>query len=186
MRRNSARIRHLSACLAVLGLAAFSSLSATESEDELRSATVLTFVRHAEWRQSPAGPITIAVAGRPDMVRTLRRTLEGKTANGRAIRVVDAKPTTELHSCQVLYIASDNNSQIRETLAAWRVHALTIGESDRFLENGGAVNLLIVNGHMSFEVSLEALDRAGVGISSTLLRYGQVAPVAPHSARPPA
>jgi len=28
---------------------------------------------------------------------------------------------------------------------------------------------------MSFEVSLDALDRAGVAISSTLLRYGQVA-----------
>jgi hypothetical protein len=39
---------------------------------------------------------------------------------------------------------------------------------------------MIVDGHMSFEVSLEALDRAGLSISSKLLRYGQV------KARPPA
>ena len=59
-------------------------------------------------------------------------------------------------------------------------HALTIGEADRFLDYGGAVKLLIVDGHMSFEVSPAALDRAGVSISSKLLRYGQV------KLRPPA
>ena len=71
--------------------------------------------------------------------------------------------------------------QVRQTLAGARAaHALTIGETGRFLEDGGAVNLLFVDGHMSFEVSVEALDRAGVSISSTLLRYGQVK-VRPHA-----
>ncbi len=116
------------------------------------------------------------------MVETLRRTLEGKTANNRAIRVVDGKLPGDPHSCQILYVAGETNGEMRETLAAWRAHALTIGESDHFLEYGGAVRLLIVDGHMSFEVSLDALDRAGVAISSTLLRYGQVARLA----RPPA
>jgi hypothetical protein len=166
----------------LIGLLAGLAIAAAEPEDELKSATVLTFIRHAEWLQgAAAGPITIGVTGRPSMVRMLQRTLDGKTANNRAIRIVDATAPAELNSCQVLYVATDNNSEIRQTLAGVRTaHALTIGESGRFLEYGGAVNLLIVDGHMSFEVSLEALDRAGVSISSKLLRYGQV------KARPPA
>jgi hypothetical protein len=166
----------------LIGLLAGFAVGAAEPEDELKSATVLTFVRHTEWLQgAAAGPITIGVMGRPSMIRMLRRTLDGKTANNRAIRIVDAKASPELHSCQVLYVATDNNNEVRQTLAGLRAsHALTIGEADRFLEYGGAVNLLIVDGHMSFEVSLEALDRAGVSISSKLLRYGQV------KTRPPA
>jgi prepilin-type processing-associated H-X9-DG protein len=157
-------------------------LGAAEPEDELKSATVLSFVRHSEWLQGAAtGPITIGVMGRPSMIRTLRRTLDGKLANNRAIVIVDAKAAAELNSCQVLYVATDNNNEVRQTLAGLRAsHVLTIGEADRFLEYGGAVNLLFVDGHMSFEVSLQALDRAGVTVSSTLLRYGQV------KARPPA
>jgi hypothetical protein len=109
------------------------------------------------------------------MILMLRRTLDGKTANGRAIRIVDARSSAELNSCQVLYLATYNNNEVRQTLTVLRAsHVLTIGETDRFLEYGGAVNLLIVDGHMSFEVSLEALERAGVSISSRLLRYGQV------------
>jgi hypothetical protein len=171
--RNGRRTRGW-AWLVLLRLAAVIPVDATEPEDELRSATVLAFIRHSEWRHAADGPIRIAVVGRAGMVQTLRRTLEGKTANNRAIRVVDGLQG-DPRSCQILYVAGENNGETRETLAAWRAHALTIGESDRFLENGGAVRLLIVDGHMSFEVSLDALDRAGVAISSTLLRYGQVA-----------
>jgi hypothetical protein len=152
------------------------AIGAAEPEDELKSATVLSFLRHAEWLQaSQAGPITIGVTGRPSMIGMLRRTLEGKTANNRAIRIVDVKRSGDLRECQVLYVASDNNNEIRETLAGLGgSHPLTIGEADRFLDYGGAVKLLIVDGHMSFEVNPEALDRAGVSISSKLLRYGQV------------
>ena len=160
----------------LIGLLAGLAAGAADPEDELKAATVLTFVRHTVWLQGdPTGPITIGVTGRPSMIRTLQRTLEGKTANNRAIRIVDARAPAELSSCQVLYVATDDNLQVRQTLVGARAaHALTIGETGRFLENGGAVNLLFVDGHMSFEVSVEALDRAGVSISSTLLRYGQV------------
>jgi hypothetical protein len=157
-------------------------LEGTEPEDELRSATVLAFIRHSEWRQAASGPIRIAVVGRAGMVQTLRRTLEGKTANNRAIRVVDGKLPGDPRECQILYVAGENSGEIRETVAAWQGHALTIGESGRFLEYGGAVQLLIVDGHMRFEVNLDAVERAGVAISSTLLRYGQVA----RQPRPPA
>ena len=186
MHRTEGRTRWLRG-LVLLSFVAIGPLRATDPEDELKSATVLTFIRHAEWRGDATGPINIAVLGRPAMVRTLRRTLEGKTANSRALRIVDARPPADLRACHVLYIASDNNKEVSQTLAGARdSHALTIGESFRFLEYGGAVNLLIVDGHMSFEVSREALDRAGVAISSTLLRYGQVAPKAAfRKARPP-
>lgn len=151
-------------------------VGAPEPEDELRSATVLSFIRHTERLQgADTGPITVGVVGRPSMIRVLRRTLDGKVVNNRAIRIVNATSPAELNSCQVLYVATDNNKEVRQALAGMRgSHALTIGETSRFLEYGGAVNLLLVDGHMSFEVSLDALDRAGVSISSTLLRYGQV------------
>lgn len=167
---------------ALIGLLAGFAAGAADPEDELKAATVLTFVRHTVWLQGdPAGPITIGVTGRPSMIRTLQRTLDGKTANNRALRIVDARSSAELSSCQVLYMATDDNNAVRQTLAGTRAaHALTIGETGRFLEDGGAVNLLFVDGHMSFEVSVEALDRAGVSISSTLLRYGQIK-VRPHA-----
>ncbi len=165
----------------LIGVLAGLAMGASEPEDELKAATVLSFVRHSVWLQGPtAGPIAIGVLGRPSMIRLLRQTLDGKTANNRVIRILDAAASAECNGCQVLFVASDNNNEVRQTLAGLHAsHALTIGESGKFLEYGGAVNLLFVDGHIGFEVSLAALDRAGVSISSTLLRYGQVK-AAPH------
>jgi hypothetical protein len=162
--------------IGLIGFLVGIGVGAAEPEDELKSATVLSFVRHSEWlRDSQEGPITIGVTGRSAMIDTLHRALDGKTANNRPIRIVHAKAAGDLRSCQVLYVATDNNNEVRQTLASLGAsHALTIGEADRFLDYGGAVKLLIVDGHMSFEVSPAALDRAGVSISSKLLRYGQV------------
>jgi prepilin-type processing-associated H-X9-DG protein len=172
-------------CLALLSLFATVAPGATDPEDELKSATVLTFIRHAEWRADAAGPINVGVVGRPAMVRTLHRTLEGRIANSRTIHVIDVTPAVDLRACHVLYIASDNREFFQILGEARAPHALTIGESRRFLEAGGAVNLLMVDGHMSFEVNRDALERAGIAISSTLLRYGQVTSSASHP-RPPA
>ena len=185
MNRNEGRTRWW-AGLALLPFLAIAPLTATEPEDELKSATVLTFIRHSEWRKDTAGPISVAVLGRPAMARTLRRSLEGRTASNRPIHIVDANASADLNACHVVYIASDNSKEVLQILAGLRAsHALTIGESGRFLEFGGAVNLLIVDGHMSFEVSRDAIEHAGVTISSTLLRYGQVSSSASRQGRPP-
>ena len=145
--RRRGRTRWLGS-LILLSFGAILRSAASEPEDELKSATVLTFIRHAEWRESATGPINVAVWGRSAHGRTLRRTLEGRSANSRPIHIVDAKLPAGVNDCQVVYIAGDDK-EVRQTLAGWRnSHALTIGESGRFLEYGGAVNLVIVDGHI--------------------------------------
>ena len=148
-----------------------------EPEDELRSAIVLSFLRYSAWsdRVAENSPLTVGVVGRSSFPQVLRRALEGESANSHPIRVLDLTTAGNPPCCQVIYVATGKSAEIRSALQRTRAcRALTIGEDDRFLEYGGAVNLLIVDGHMSFEVSLEALDRSGVEISSKLLRFGQI------------
>jgi hypothetical protein len=75
----------------------------------------------------------------------------------------------------LIYVATAKTSEIQQVIQSVRsVHTLTIGEDDKFLDYGGAVNLLLIDGHMGFEVSLDSLNRSGVEISSKLLRLGEI------------
>ena len=146
---------------------------AGDSEDELKSAAVWLFVQYSHLEPGVDGAITVGVLGRPAFGQALRRTLEGKSTGGHPVRVVDAK--SDLSCCQIVYLATDKSEEIRRALESTQpLRALTIGESDRFLDTGGAVNLFIADGHISFETSLDALNRCGVTISSNLLKFGQV------------
>ena len=91
------------------------AIGATEPEDELKSATVLTFVRHSEWLQdSQSGPITIGVTGRPSMISTLHRALDGKTANNRTIRIVDVKSLATCgHARSSMWLATTTTRSAR-------------------------------------------------------------------------
>jgi hypothetical protein len=163
--------------LAVLAASPVSRGAPSGAEDELKSATILLFLRHATWPEKvdAKGPITVGVVGRSSFAQTLRTFLDGKSVNGRAVRTVELKPAFDPRCCQAIYFAADKNTEIRQALQETGLaHTLTIGDADRFIDLGGAVNLLLVDGHMAFEVSLEALDRAGIEISSKLLRLGQI------------
>ncbi len=150
---------------------------AADPEDELKAAAVFAFLQNSQWAdRAPAGaPVVVGFRGRPAFIELLRRSLEGKSANGRPVRVIELKSAGEGHGCQAIYLALDKKAELKQALASGAAaRALTIGESDRFLEYGGAVNLFVTDGHMAFEVSLAALERSGTVISSKLLRFGQI------------
>lgn len=166
----------LTACLLLAGMLPAPGASAAAA-DELKAAIVLSFLHYAEWSQpAPAGsPLVVGVFGRSSFKEVLRSTLEGKLAGGRAIRVVELKSAADLQRVQVVYFATDRGADVKPLLAAPQsAAALTIGEAGAFLEWGGAVNLLIIDGRMSFEVNIEALHHSGVNVSSRLLRFGQI------------
>ena len=153
------------------------SPAAGEPEDELKAAVVLSFLRYSDWpRPLPAGaPLTVGVVGRQSFADTLRGALDGKSVNEHRIRIVVLKPGGDAAGCQVIYFATDKGEEFRSMLEGANLRqVLAIGESRDFLEWGGAVNLMVVDGRMSFEVDLEALERSGVNISSRLLRFGQI------------
>lgn len=148
-----------------------------EAEDELKSVVVKNFLRYSTWPETAPsnGPITVGILGRTSFAQVLHGLLDNKSVNGRMVQVIELKSSSDPRRCHLVYVATDKNTEIKQTLQSVRsTHTLTIGEADKFLEYGGAVNLLLIDGHMGFEVSLEALDRAGIEISSKLLRLGQI------------
>ena len=148
----------------------------TDAEDELKSVIVKNFLRYSTWPEAPAAnaPITVGVLGRTSFARLLHGLLDGKPVNGRNVQVLELRTGADPRQCNLIYIALDRSADIRQALQSLRSpHTLTIGEADTFLDSGGAVNLIQIDGHMGFEFSLDALNRAGVEISARLLRLGQ-------------
>ena len=164
------------ACLLLSFTLGAGSQNGQDAEDELKAAVVLSFLRYGEWRVPlpPSAPLVVGVFGRAAFANVLRKSLEGKTANDHPLRVVDLKPTADLHNCAVVYFADDKAFDTKATLQSVAgEHVLTIGESREFLDWGGAIRLFVLDGHITFEFDLETLDRSGVNISSRLLRFGQ-------------
>jgi hypothetical protein len=169
--------RKLRFLLALYAAATAAHAVAPDEEVDLKAAIVLNVLRYSTWPDHSAAnaPVTVGILGKTSFAKALRPTLEGKAVDSHPIRLIEIGTPFDPRCCQAIIVALENPADLKQALSAVRgAPILTIGEADRFLDSGGTVNLLEVDGHMSFEVSIEALERSGVAISSKLLRFGQV------------
>ena len=169
------------ACLfgVVLSLVLGSPLRAQDGRPayELKAAVVSKFPEFTEWPDSVFASrrtIDICVVRPNPFGQTLADLVTGETLRGRALLVRDVADTRSLESCHVLFVAGRSSLDSKDILAHTKtLPILTIGESADFLDQGGIVSLRIVEGRVRFDVNLEAANRAGVRLSSQLLRLAQ-------------
>lgn len=149
------------------------------SEEEIKSAILYNFTKFVEWPagalKGDAAPLVIGVLGGDPMFPVLAAVLRNKTVYGHPVVVRRLKADSEAKDFQVLFVGASDSRQIARVLqAVGRSPTLTIGEHDQFSKLGGIIALLRDGNRIRFEVNLDAAERAGLRISSKLLRLASV------------
>jgi len=140
-------------------------------EYRVKAAYLFNFAKFVEWPAPAAtGPIAICVAGRNVFGDALAETVRGEAIDGRpfAVRVIlEPEP-----GCHIIFVP--RGAATAAYLRAVRTSpALTVGESADFIEQGGIVNFTLEGANVRFEIDPQAAERAGLRISSRLLRLAR-------------
>lgn len=142
------------------------------SADSVKAAFVVRFAGYVTWPQESLPPdrFVIAVLGAPEVAQNLQSLLAGRTLLKRPVQVREAGSLRAAADAQILYVGSGHRGNRRTLLAPLQGRStLVITEELAGLAAGSAINLLVVDQRVRFEISLEAARRAGLSISSDLL-----------------
>jgi len=142
------------------------------NELQLKAAQLYRFPEFVEWpaRVLDGRPtIDVCVLTPNPFGRVLEQLTEGEVVSGRplAIRYVDA---SAVGTCHVLYVPVRVPARRRLLQRIATAPILTVGDSPSFLDEGGMVQLTVVQNRVRFEISAVAAGRAGVKLSAQLLR----------------
>jgi hypothetical protein len=141
-------------------------------EYHVKAAYLFNFVQFVEWPAGSAdGPLVICVARPSPFGDVLASTLRDERVGGRPIDVrVIGDPDG---SCHVLFIPRDAPAAayLQSTRSS---PTLTVGESAGFLRGGGIINFIREGANIRFEIDEAAARRAGLRISSRLLRLARM------------
>lgn len=164
------------ALLAILACIA-SAGAQVPSESELKAAFVYNFAKFVQWPAeafaSATAPLHLCVAGR-DLPPAFEA-LHGKSAQGREVRVRRLLRTDDVGQCHALYVPESAESLVPEHLRNSRgTPILTIGESEGFAANRGIVGFAPRDDRLHFEINPESAARAGIRVSSQLLRLSTI------------
>ena len=104
--------------------------------------------------------------------------LKDKTTKGRSFTIIRIKklPDSEqLGLCHIAFIGSSENGNVRKILKLLNnASTLTIADSPGMGKKGVIINFYMKRNKVRFEINLGAAKRAGLKISSRLLRLARI------------
>ena len=160
---------------AVASLATLSDARQPSAEYDVKAAFVLNFVRYVEWPQARrVPPLDACVLATNPFGDRLDAVVSGEQWQGGAIEVRLVQDMRRATDCHVLYVpdtAADRFASGVSAIAGLPV--LTVGEHERFLEQGGMIRLFVEQNRVRFSINQRTADSAGLVISSRLLRLAR-------------
>jgi hypothetical protein len=147
---------------------------APQPEYGIKAAFLYKFLSYVEWRPGafaqPASPIVIGVIGANDIADSLRTITAGRTAGDRPVEVRRMRIGDSLDDVHLLFVGRAESSRVAQIAPAARQRGvLLVTDFEGALDEGSAINLLVLQNRVRFEVSLDAAEKSGLKLSSRLL-----------------
>lgn len=147
-------------------------------ESKIKAAFLYNFTKFVEWPADrfadDSAPIVIGVAGPKSFSDELEKVVLGRAVNGHALQIVRITSRADAARVHVLYVAAEeaeHGSWCAEPLAG----VLTVGETDAAV----IVAFTTVGDKVRFEIDAARAERAGLKLSSQLLKLASVVRRAP-------
>lgn len=143
------------------------------NEPSVKAAFVLNFIKYTEWPSSAeteVHPVRICSPSVKPLNGQLA-SLQGKPLRRGVVEVRTRVQPRDWPGCHVLYLDAEDTDYVdaaTRTLAGLPV--LLVSDAADFVQRGGTIGLRAVGTRIQFDVNLAAGQRAGLKLSSHMLR----------------
>ena len=155
-------------------------VNAAEASDAyaVKAAYIYNIAKFVQWPTtvfaSPTSPLNLCILGRTDLDDALSKMAEN-TVKGRTLVIKHYSDEQFTQNCHILFISPTKQpllTPIINTLANRPV--LTVSDMEHFSQRGGMITLFQAGQRIRFTINAGAVQRAGLKISSKLLRLARI------------
>jgi len=163
----------------LLCLLAGAAQAQSATEYQVKAAFLFNFARFVEWPAdafpSADAALQICVLGQDPFGRDFEQVIVDKTVNGHRIEIAHPDGIPQARACQILFIAASEKARLRDILQGLKgASVLIVGDTPGFAALGGAINFVLDDDRVRFEINLKAAELAHLKISARLLTVAKV------------
>jgi hypothetical protein len=143
------------------------------TEYEVEAAYLSNFGRFVEWpaKPAPGEAFNVCVLGQDPFGALLDNALKGEAIGNSPMAARRISGAEEASSCRIVFISSAKDAQLPGILTALgAANILTVSDMPAFTRRGGMIQFVIDGNRVRFEINLNAAQRAGLSLSSQLLK----------------
>jgi hypothetical protein len=144
------------------------------SEFQVKAAYLYKFLGYVEWPmdafEHPDSPFVVGVAGADATADELASVVAGRQVGGRAVVTRRLRPGDSLAGLHALFVGRQVGQRSASMVAGAKSFALLIvTETEEAFKAGAAINFVVVDSKVRFDVAPRAVDGGTLKISSRLL-----------------
>lgn len=147
-------------------------LKLTAQEAKYKAVFTLNFIRYIGWPDtSLQGDFVIGVVRNSEVASWLKDQSDGKKFGFQNIVVKEFRNIEDLTDCQVIFVSSSINIRSGSNLLldkAMQKNSLIISESEGATNHGAAINFVVRDGQLKFELHKGNASRVKLQLSSRL------------------
>ena len=168
----SRRRSNLPAALATLLFSAVPLYAQGLTEYDVKAAYLFNFGKFLRQPEvSGRSSFDICLLGRDDIGAALEKLTANERNDGLPERTVRLPRAAAGRSCAIVFISNSEAERVDRELAELAgAPVLTVSDMPRFLEHGGMIQFDMQGKHVRFSVALNPVNRAGLSLSSELLK----------------
>jgi hypothetical protein len=149
------------------------------NEYQVEAAYLFNFGRFVGWPAKVAtaqgNSFTICILGEDPFGASLDATLAGEAIGGKNVVAKRISIPQESANCQILFLSAGEAGRLNKIMEVLDKEAiLTISDIPHFSQRGGMIQFVMEGNRVRFEVNLTATQRAGLTLSSELLKVATV------------
>lgn len=149
---------------------AFSKSHAQSSIPAAQSVFIYNFTRLIEWPADyKSGDFTIGVIGSGEVFNELKNYTTSKMVGVQPIKVVRFNATAEISRCHILFVGYGKTKELAEMLSKLGGGStLIVSENKAAIDKGSAINFVIIEDKLKFELKTSNASSVGLKIHSNL------------------
>jgi hypothetical protein len=161
------------AALLVICIPAGCARASTPTEYEIEAAYLYNFGLFVQWPTAfkTDTAFTICVLGEDPFGKALDRALAGQSIGSQSAIARRISNLQEASGCRILFIGSSEQAHLGQLLSSLgTLSVLTVSDMPEFVKRGGIIQFVLVDNRVHFEINLAAASRAGLALSSQLVK----------------
>ena len=148
-------------------------------EYQVKAVFLFNFAQFVEWPAATfpdeTAPLVIGVLGEDPFGPVLDEVVRGESVGGRPLAVRRYRQPEEIGACHILYIGKSETARLDRIVAALKDRGvLTVSDIEGSAHAGVMIRFLAENKRIRLRINLEAARRAGLVLSSKLLRPAEI------------
>lgn len=141
-----------------------------------KARLLYSFARNSEWPKkrfgNPEAPFVIGIYGADMISEFLRELVQNARLKDRPVQVITISAKAQVRACHMLFVSRSERDRLKPILSeARREQVLTVGECENFLNDGGMINFVDVQGSIGYEVKISNANDADLTFRGQLLQY---------------